>query len=325
MKRRLFLAAAVALGGMVGQASAQTDWPSRAVTWVVPFGAGGVTDATSRKIAAILSEKLGQPVVVENRPGAGGVVGTESVANGSKDGYTVLYASSGPFSILPHLQKGKLSFDPIADFEQVRGVSASGQVLVAHPGTPYNSIVELVEYAKANPGAINYGSPGIGTAQLVAGELLDAAAGVELTQIPYRAGTNQMVDLMSGVLDLSFEYASVVKPYVDDDKMKVIGTTAPERVSAYPEAQTVVEAGLADAVNLGWTSVALPAGVAPEIKEKLSQALAETLNDPEMLAFFETNGQSPLSDLGPEEMTTFLGDASARFEAVITAGNITSE
>jgi tripartite-type tricarboxylate transporter receptor subunit TctC len=325
MKRRVFLAAMLAMGGLGSQAHAQEDWPTRAITWVVPFAAGGVTDTTSRRIAAILSEKLGQPVVVENKPGAGGIVGTESVANAKNDGYTVLYASSGPFSILPHLQKGKLSFDPIADFEQVRGVSASGQMLVVRPDARYNSIEELVAYAKANPGTINYGSPGIGTAQHLAGELLQAAAGIEMVHVPYKAGTSQMVDLMSGVLDLSFEYTPAVKPYVDEGKMKVIGTTAPERLPSYPDARTVVEAGYPDAVNVGWTSVALPKGVAPEIKEKLSKALDDTLKDPIMQKHFEANAQTPMNDLGPEEMTKYLIEANARFEKVITGAGIASQ
>jgi tripartite-type tricarboxylate transporter receptor subunit TctC len=325
MKRRVFLAAMLAMGGLGSQAHAQEDWPTRAITWVVPFAAGGVTDTTSRRIAAILSEKLGQPVVVENKPGAGGIVGTESVANAKNDGYTVLYASSGPFSILPHLQKGKLSFDPIADFEQVRGVSASGQMLVVRPDAPYNSIEELVAYAKANPGTINYGSPGIGTAQHLAGELLQAAAGIEMVHVPYKAGTSQMVDLMSGVLDLSFEYTPAVKPYVDEGKMKVIGTTAPERLPSYPDARTVVEAGYPDAVNVGWTSVALPKGVAPEIKEKLSKALDDTLKDPIMQKHFEANAQTPMNDLGPEEMSKYLNEANTRFEKVITGAGIASQ
>lgn len=325
MKRRVFLAAMMMAAGLTGPARAETDWPTRPVTWVVPFAAGGVTDTTSRKIAALLSQKLGQTVIVENKPGAGGVVGTESVANAKPDGYTVLYASSGPFSILPHLQNGKLSFDPIADFEQVRGVSASGQLFTANPNVPYNSIEELVAYAKANPGQINYGSPGIGTAQHLAGELFQAAAGIEMMHVPYKAGTNQMVDLMSGVLDLSFEYTAVIKPYVDDNKLKVIGATAPDRIPSYPDAETVVEAGYPDAVNLGWTSAALPKGVDPEIKAKLSKALEEVLTEPAMLEFFEFNAQLSLASYDSETMTKFLEDASARFEKVITSSGLAGQ
>ncbi|HWK66900.1 MAG TPA: tripartite tricarboxylate transporter substrate binding protein [Rhizobiaceae bacterium] len=321
---KLFAALAALVVAMAGLARAE-DWPARPVTFVVPFGAGGITDTLARKIAVVLTEKFGQPFVVENRPGAGGIVGTESVANAKPDGYTILYASGGPMSILPPLQKGKLSYDPIEAFIHVRGVSASSQMIVANPNTPYDTIEELVAYAKANPGKVNFGSPGIGTAQHLVGELLASVADFEMTHIPYKAGTAQMVDLMSGVIDLSFDYVSVVKPYVDAGKMKVIGTTSPDRVVAFPDAGTVVEAGFPNAVNIASSWVSVPAGVDPAIVEKLSMAVGEALRDPAVLASFEAAGLISIGDKGPEEMRQFVIDENAKYARVIEAAGITPQ
>lgn len=329
MKRSMFMAMAFSMAAvgssMTGQAHAQEEWPTRPITLVVPFGAGGVSDLANRVVGSVLSKKIGQPVVVENRPGAGGVVGVESVANGPSDGYTILYATSGPFSILPAMQPGKLPFDPVNDFEQIRGFSSAGQLIVAHPDAPYNTIAELVEYAKANPGTLSFGSPGIGVAQHLAGELFKSATGTDLLHVPYRVGTNQMVDLMSGVIDLSFEYAAVVAPYINDGKMKAIGITSIERAEAYPEIETVVEAGYPEAVNLGWGSIAVAAGTPKDIRDKLSAALGETLSDPEVTEYFRANGQSSLGDLDQEEITAFLKEALDRFERIVREANIAEQ
>ncbi|MBD0415550.1 tripartite tricarboxylate transporter substrate binding protein [Tianweitania sp. Rool2] len=315
------IAAVVAATFGVGMARAE-DWPTRPVTWVVPFAAGGVTDTTARKIAVVLADKLGQSVIVENKPGAGGIVGTEGVAVAKPDGYTVLYASGGPMAILPNLKKGKLSYDPVKDFAHVQGITSSSQLIVASPNAPFNTLPELIAYAKANPGKVNFGSPGIGTAQHFAGELLAAAADIEMTHIPYKAGTSQMVDLMSGVIDLSFDYTSVIKPYSDAGKMKVIGATGPERLPSFPDAMTVVEAGLPDAVNVGWTSVALPAGTPQEIVDKLSGALQASMADPSVVEYFAINAQTPITDKGPKDMTQFVVEENEKFARIVTAAGL---
>jgi len=324
MKGLKFAAALASLVMMTGVATAQ-DWPTRPVTFVVPFAAGGITDSIARKMAVVMTEKLGQTFVVENRPGAGGIVGTESVANAKPDGYTIIYSSGGPMSILPQLQKGKLSYDPIKAFIHVRGVSASSQMIVASSNTPYNNVTELAEYAKANPGKVTFGSPGIGTAQHLVGELLKSAAGIDMLHIPYKTGTAQMVDLMSGVIDVSFDYASVVKQYVDGGKMKVIGTTSPERVSTYPDAQTVVEAGFPGGVNIASSWVSTPAGVDQAIIDKLSQVVEETMKDPSILEAFKVAGLNSIGDKGPDVMTQFVIDENAKYDRVIQAAGVTAQ
>jgi len=324
MKRLTIVAALASLVAMTGLARAE-DWPTRPVTFVVPFAAGGITDSIARKMAVVMTEKLGQPFVVENRPGAGGIVGTESVANAKPDGYTIIYSSGGPMSILPQLQKGKLSYDPVTAFIHVHGVSSSSQMLIANPAVPYNTVTELVAYAKENPGKVNFGSPGIGTAQHLVGELLKSAAGIDMTHIPYKTGTAQMVDLMSGVIDLSFDYSSVVKQYVEAGKMKIIGTTSPTRVTTYPDAQTVVEAGFPNAVNVASSWVSVPAGTDPAIVEKLSKTVAETMTDKTILDAFAVAGLASIGDKGPDVMNQFVIDENAKYAKVIAESGVTAQ
>lgn len=325
MRKLTLFASAIAFAVSASATFAEDNYPTRPITWVVPYGAGSVTDTVSRKVTSVLSEKLGQQVIVENRPGAGGVVGVESVASAAPDGYTVMYVTSGPFAILPHLRKGESNYDPIKSFDQIRGLAASAQLIVAHPDTPYDTLEELVEYAKANPGKINFGSPGNGSAQHLSGELFKSATGIDMMHVPYRVGTNQMVDLMAGVLDVSFEYITVVKPYIDEGKMKLLGTTAPSRMNVYPDAQTVVEAGYPDAVNLGWGSVGAPAGLSPEVLAKLSKAMEETLLDPSIIEFFEQNVLISMVEYDPQGMKDFIVDSNERFKKVIDEAKITLE
>lgn len=306
----------LALGLVMAAAGlAKAEYPDRPVTWIVPFSAGGVTDISSRKLAEVLTEQLGQPVIVTNKPGAGGLVGTKEAQGAAPDGYTVLYGSSGPFGIIPALSPEKLTYDPLKDFEVIRGVSASPQMIVTHVDAPFSTIAELVDYARANPGKLNFGSPGIGTAQHLAGELFNKATGADMTHVPYKAGTSQMVDLASGVLDLSFEYSPIVKPYVEEGKMKILGTTGRERIATYPDAQTVVEAGYPDAVNMGWTFLGVPAGTPAEIRAKLETAMNAVMADQRIVDMIRTGGQIVVPAVGETEGKAFIQAEIAKFKA----------
>jgi tripartite-type tricarboxylate transporter receptor subunit TctC len=201
-------------------------------------------------------------------------------------------------------------------------VSSANQVLVARAAAPYNTLAEFVAYAKANPGKINYGSPGPGTAQHLAGEMFQAAAHIKLTHVPYKAGSSQMTDMMSGILDVSFDYLPVLRPLIDTGKVKVLGTTGAARLAALPDAPTVREAGYPDAVSVGSTWVALPAGTDPKIVGKLSEALAAVLADPGITADLATNGQVSIADKGPAEMVPFIVEETARYKRVIEGAGI---
>lgn len=305
----------LALGLVLAATSvARADYPERPITWIVPFAAGGITDISSRKLAEVLAEDLGQPVIVTNKPGAGGLVGTKEAQGAAPDGYTVLYGSSGPFGIIPALQPEKLSYDPLKDFDFIRGVTASPQMIVTHANAPFNSIAELVAWGKENPGKLNFGSPGNGTAQHLAGELFQAAAGIEMMHIPYKAGPSQMVDLAAGVLDLSFEYSSVVKPYVEEGKMKIIGQTGRERIATFADVPTVVEAGYPEATNMGWTFLGAPAGLPQEVRARLETAMSVVMADPRIVEMAQSAGQIILPQVGAEG-TAFIEAEIAKFRA----------
>ncbi|GGF81141.1 hypothetical protein GCM10011402_37220 [Paracoccus acridae] len=317
---KILILAATAMAAFSGAALA--DFPERPITWVVPFAAGGVTDITSRKLAERLQAELGQPVIVENKPGAGGLVGTKEVQIAAPDGYTVLFASSGPFGIQAALDPEKLKYDPLTDFEFIHGVTASPQLLVARHDAPFDSLQQLVDYAQDNPGELNFGSPGVGTAQHLGGELFKHAAGVDIEHIPYTSGSTQMVDLAAGVIDLSFDYQPIVAPYVEDGKMKILGTTGPERLKARPEIESVAEAGYPEAVNVGWTYLVVPKGVPENIRKKLEDGMEKVLTDSEIVEMIEADGRSVMQIKGHEAGKAFVASEIEKFRVAADGINL---
>ncbi|WP_157017326.1 Bug family tripartite tricarboxylate transporter substrate binding protein [Mesorhizobium xinjiangense] len=317
-------AAGILLSAMVGSAAAQA-YPERAITLVVPFGAGGVTDTTARLLSEPMSEALGQPVVVENRPGAGGLVGTETVISSDPDGYTILYASSGPMAILPALTPGSVRYDPMTALRHVHGVSYSSQLLVVPQDAPYQTVEELIAYAQENPASLNFGSPGIGTAQHLAGELFRHATDVDIQHVPYRTGGNQLADLVSGVIDLTFDYSAVLAPYIDGGQLRVLATTGIERHTRFPDVPSLSEAGYPDATNAGWTLMSAPAGTPDEVVTRISDALRDALGTERLITYLEGNGTMSLIDYGPEKITGFVAEENAKFRDIVEAAGISIE
>lgn len=305
--------------------TAATDYPNRPITWVVPFGSGGVTDNTARIVAKAMSRITGQPVLVDNRPGAGGIVGTEYVASSKPDGYTILYASSGPMAVNPSLYKGKLSYDPLKSFIPVQALSQANMLIVVNPATPFKTLPELIEFARKNPEKLNFGSPGQGTAQHLSAELLQAEAGIKMTHVPYKTGATQMTDLMSGVLDLSIEYPAVVRPYIEAGKMRAIGMTGAKRFKGFPDAPSLAELGYPNAQNAGWSSIAVPAGTPPEIVNKLAAIVQEALKDPDVLKYYDSNDNMALGEVGPDKMPDFYVKEIAKFKTVVERSGVVAE
>ncbi|MDQ8730759.1 tripartite tricarboxylate transporter substrate binding protein [Bradyrhizobium sp. LHD-71] len=306
-------------------AAAAEDYPNRAITWVVPFGAGGVTDNTARIVAKAMSKITGQPVLVDNRPGAGGIVGTEYVASSKPDGYTILYASSGPMAVNPTLYKGKLTYDPLKSFTPVQALSQANMLIVVNPDAPFKTLPELIEFAKKNPGKLNFGSPGQGTAQHLSAELLQAEAGIKMTHVPYKTGATQMTDLMSGVLDLSIEYPAVVRPYIEAGKMRAIAMTGAKRFKGFPDVPSIAELGYSNAQNAGWSTIAVPAGTPPDIVKKLASVVWEALKDPSVVQYYDANDNMPLGDLGSDKTRDFIAKETEKFRTVVERSGATAE
>jgi tripartite-type tricarboxylate transporter receptor subunit TctC len=306
-------------------AAAAESYPSRPITWVVPFGAGGVTDSTARIMAKAMSRIIGQSVLVDNRPGAGGIVGTEYVAAAKPDGYTILYASSGPMAVNPTLYKGRLSYDPLKSFIPVQALSQSNMLIVVNASAPFKTLPEMIAYAKKNPGKLNFGSPGQGTAQHLSAELLQTAADIKMTHVPYKTGATQMGDLMSGVLDFSIEYPAVVRPYIEAGKMRPIGMTGSKRFKSFPDIPSVAELGYPGAQNAGWSSIAVPAGTPPEVVEKLAQVVQEALKDPAVVQYYDLNDNIALSELGPDKMREYIAREIEKFKGVVERSGATAD
>jgi len=253
---------------------------------------------------------------VENKPGAAGIVGTEFVMNAKPDGYTFLYGSSGPMATYSSLYK-KLSYSPLKSFTPVHAMSASPLIMVVNAASPYKNVKEFVDYAKANPDKINFGTSGTGTSQHLTGELLQMAAGFKMTHVPYKVGAAQMADLLSGNIQVMFEYASVVKPQIEAGKIRPLGITAAARMKNMPDLPTFAEQGLPDVQISAWSVIMLPANAPQEIVAKLASAFGETMKDPAIVAYFDSTDSVSLAHIGPNEMPGFIASESAKFGRLV--------
>jgi tripartite-type tricarboxylate transporter receptor subunit TctC len=324
MKRAVTLSAALiaaALSLTTAGAQQQAPYPNRPITWVVPFGAGGVTDNSARFVAKVLGEKIGQPIVVDNKPGAAGIVGTESVAQAKPDGYTMLYGSSGPMATFVSLYK-KLPFTPLKSFAPVNGMADSSLLLVVNSSRPYKTVEEFIDYLKKNPGKVNYGSSGAGTAPHLIGEMFQIATGTTMTHVPYKASSNLYADLISGTIDAVFDYTVVMRPHIDAGKVIPLGISREDRLKSFPNVPTFKERGL-DVVLTAWSSIVMPAGTPPEVVNKMSAAFQETMRDPAVLKYAEENDFGNLGHMGPDKLREFMVSETAKFKALVDKAGVT--
>jgi tripartite-type tricarboxylate transporter receptor subunit TctC len=291
-------------------------YPDRPLTWIVPFGPGTVTDNSARVVAKVLGEKIGQPVLVENKPGAAGIVGTEFVMNAKPDGYTFLYGSSGPMATYSSLYK-KLSYSTLKSFTPVHAMAASPLIMVVNAASPFKSVKEFVDFGKANPEKLNFGTSGTGTSQHLTGELLQMAAGFKMTHVPYKVGASQMVDLLSGNIQAMFEYSSVVKPQIEAGKLRPLGITTAERLKNMPDVPTFAEQGLSDVQISAWSVIMLPANAPPEVVDTLASAFAQTMKDPAIVAYFDSTDSVSLAHIGPKQMPAFIETETVKFGTLV--------
>lgn len=291
------------------------EFPSRPITWVVPFAPGGITDTTSRIVAEEMARTLGQSVLIDNRGGAGGTVGTEQVARAKPDGYTMIYGTQGTMAANVTLRK-ELSYDPLKSFLPVHLVGESPNLFVAFEGAPYHSVPEFIAYAKANPGKVTFSSSGVGTATHLVAELFKTVTGIEMLHVPYKGSAPALNDLIAGRLDVMFDYPVSVGPHVEAGKLKVLATTAPERLRAFPNAPTMAELGLTEMTTQSWSSIMVPAGTPPAIVDRLAAAAHAALTSERVRTHFERVGTRPML-LQKAEMIPFMEQEIKRWGAVI--------
>jgi tripartite-type tricarboxylate transporter receptor subunit TctC len=296
---------AALLLALAGQdAIAQTVWPDKPVRLVVGFTAGSATDVTARMFAQKFGVAWGQPVIVDNVAGNSGAIGVDKVAKAAPDGYTLMWSGNAAITILPSLQS--LPFDPLKDFEHISTSLSTASILFVNNDLPVKSLAELVAYAKANPGKLSYGSPGIGTPQHVAGELLAYLAGIKMEHIPYR-GAN-LTDVMSGVVPVGIQNSGSSMPFVRDGRVRGLAITSLKRAATAPDLPTVAEQGFPGFEATSWFALLAPRGTPPPILDKVRAASLEVLADPDMLGKFAALGLEPVGSGGAETRAAIAAD-----------------
>ncbi|SDX66809.1 Tripartite-type tricarboxylate transporter, receptor component TctC [Albimonas donghaensis] len=318
MKIIATLAAAGVVAGLTAVPAA-AQFPDRPITWVVPYTPGGITDTGSRIIAEVLGKELGQTVVVENRPGAGGMVGTEYVARAEPDGYTILYGTQGTMAANVSLRKA-LKYDPLTDFAPVHGMGASVNTVVTYADAPYSTIQELVDYGKAHPGELNFGSAGVGTSTHLSMELFKTIAGIEGLHVPYKGSAPAMNDLLAGRVDVLFDYPVSSLGHAEAGTLKVLAVNSPERIAILPDAPTLAESGYPDATAGSWSMIMVPAGVPEDRMKILTDAAEKAIRSDTVKNYYEKYGSTLLLVKG-DAATDFIEAEIDRWADVIaTAG-----
>ncbi len=310
--KALSIVACAAALGMSTLAYAQADYPNKPITLVVPFPPGGVTDIAGREVARNLTKYLNQPVVVENRAGAGGNIGTQYVARSKPDGYTLGLLTVSAISIAPHVTKN-LGFNPSKDFTPITNVITTDGAIVANVAAPYNTVQELIAFAKANPEKVNYASVGNGSIPHLTAEMFSQRAGIKMTHVPYKGAGPAMQDLLANQIPISFETSlATALNNVASGRLKILALTGPKRSPAIPNVPTVAESGYPNFSAQGWFGLFGPANLPPNVVAALNKATTDALRDPEVIARFEKLGVRP-DPQTPSDFTKFLAAESTKW------------
>ena len=291
------------------------DWPSRPIHVVVPSPPGGPPDLIMRMLAPHLADTLGQPVVIDNRGGAGGIVGTAYVAKQPPDGYTWLFTTASHTNI-PPFNAENVSYDPVKDFTHVTLAAQNyGQALVVNPGVPAQSVQELIALARKSPGKLTYGSAGIGTASHIPAEMMKAATGADILMVPYRGVAEAVTDLLGGRIDMFFVGTQIAVQHVKEGKLRALAVTGAKRGTGMPDTPTMQEAGIKDFNVVNWFGLWLPAGAPPEMVQKIYAAMVKALKEPDVTAAFDQQGLEAVGS-SPDDFAQFVAKESAATWAI---------
>jgi tripartite-type tricarboxylate transporter receptor subunit TctC len=302
-----------------GPAAAQSDYPARPVRIVVPSPPGGGTDIIARVLAQYLSKTMSQQFFVENRPGAGNMIGIESVARAAPDGYTLLFAPS-TLALNSVLYK-KVSYDPVRDFAPITIAATTANVLIVNPGLPVKSLGDLIALAKRQPGELTYGTPGIGTSPHMSMELFKSMAGIDLRHIPYRGTAPAVTDVITGQIAATFANALTAKPQVDAAKVRALAVSGPKRIAALPDIPPVAEAGVPGYAAVQWYALLAPAGTPAEILPRLHAEATQALKTAEMQEKLAADGAEPVGST-PDELAALIRNELDKWNKVARAANI---
>ena len=321
MRRLLHGCLALALAGFASAAAAQV-YPAKPVKLIIPFPPGGSNDIVGRMSAAQLAERLGQQVVVDNRGGAGGTIGTDIAAKSPPDGYTLLLISTA-YAFNTSIYK-KLPYDPATAFVPVAMLGTGPAVLVVYPGLPVNSVQELIALAKQKPGQLNNATAGVGSFQHLASELFRLEAGIDLTHVPYKGGGPAMVDLIGGQAQVSVGSLIQMLPHIRSGKLRALGTTGAKRSPALPDVPTVAEAGVPGYEATNWWGILAPAGTPQVVVDRLNKALAAIALSAETKKRFESEGAEAVQ-MSPAEFGKHVADETVKWARVVKEAGISAE
>jgi len=321
-RRALLMASAV---GLIGRRSAlaQEGFPNRSLRLIVAFPPGSINDVSARLIAPELSKHLGQPVVVENRSGASGMIAAQALAQAAPDGYTLMLGGAGETAINHHLFRGRMAYDPIRDLRPVMVVVKVPNVVMGNPNAPFTTIAELVAYAKANPGRLSYSSSGIGNPQHLSGELLNHMAGIRTVHVPYRGSGPAVLDIAAGQVQFGYNSLASGLPLIREGKIRAIAVTSRERMPQLPDVPSVSEYPPLAAYELvNFFGVFAPAGVPEPIMERLHGVLAAALREPGLRRRFEEQGLL-VQSMGLAESRRFVTQEAEKFGRIVADAKIT--
>lgn len=313
--KKLMAAAAAACALLMGAQARAQDFPSHSLTLVVPFAAAGISDNQSRLLARKLADILGQPVVVENRPGASGMIGAEAVAHAKPDGYTLLYGTHGTQAANLALFDN-VRIDPPKDLRAVHSLFRQSTVLVANAATPYRSLSDLVQAAKQRPGAVNYASAGSGTQTHLTAAKLQSAAGISMTHVPYKGAGPALSDVLAGNVEIMFSYPESVSQHIQAGKLRALAVAGTNRLDAMPTVPTMAEAGYPDAALEGWSGVFVPAGTPDAVVAKLAGAIGQITQAPDVVAAMAAISSFPMG-LSDQKFQRFVEEEVPRWKAVV--------
>ncbi len=315
-----FLSCAVCVLGAWMALPTHAQYPDKAIRFVVPYAPGGSSDQVARLVSTYAEKSLGQPLVIDNKSGAGGAIGSDAVAKARPDGYTLLLAAIAPMSILPFAQT-RLPYDPQKDLSAVTLINTNPFLVVVHPSMPVADIRELVALLKANPGKYNYASVGNGSLGHLAGELFKSMAGVEMTHIGFRGGAPALMETLAGRTQIMFANINEALPYVKAGKLKALAVTSLRRSEFVPTLPTVDEAGLPGYEAIAWNGVSVPAGTPKTVIDRLNAEVVKVVRQPDAIATMHQMGLTPVGGT-PQEFADLVRSEQAKWGALIKKSNL---
>lgn len=317
MKRALQLLAFISVFGLTTSLAAQT-WPTKPVRFVLGYAAGGAMDMSARVIGPIMTESIGQPVIIENRTGGAGNIAADAVARADPDGHTILFYADA-YTIAPSLF-ARLTFDPVKDFVHVTNMIIGAHILVGHPSVPANSLQELIAYAKANPGKLAYASPGNGTPQHLAAELFKGiAGGLQITHVPYKGGGQAIGDVVGGTVPLASLGLPPTAGHIKAGRLKAFAVTSKVRQKLLPDVPTFQEAGIAGFETVQWWGPAVPAGTPAPVVRKIYDEFVKAMQNPALVERYNKAGLEVAPSASPQAFTSFIKAEVARWAPVVKA------